>query len=108
MLVCLAYIVFGKGVMGLAGHLLGFQEVLQNGGILFLASLGVALWNERPNSSGTGKSSHLGNVLLLGALTVALWFAYRESGETLKEGFSALINVYMDRWKAHTYQYYRK
>ncbi|MBP3351463.1 MAG: transglutaminase domain-containing protein [Lachnospiraceae bacterium] len=103
-LVCLAYIVFGKGVMGLVGHLFGFQEVLRHGGVFFLAILGVALWNERPQD-GQRKGHLPGNALLLGILAVVLWFAYKEAGEILKEGFSALGNVYMDRWKAHTSKY---
>ena len=104
-LVCLAYIVFGKGVMGLVGHIFGFQEVLHHGGIFFLATLGVALWNERSKDVGQRKSPLPGNVLLLGILAIVLWFAYREAGETLKEGFSELLNVYVDRWSAHTSKY---
>lgn len=104
-LVCLAYIVFGKGVMGLVGHIFGFQEVLHHGGIFFLATLGVALWNERSKDEGQRKSPLPGNVLLLGILAIVLWFAYREAGETLKEGFSELLNVYVDRWSAHTSKY---
>ena len=104
-LVCLAYIVFGKGVMGLVGHIFGFQEVLRHGGLFFLATLAVALWNERPGDVGQRKRHLPGNALLLGILAVVLWFAYKEAGEILKEGFSALGNVYMDRWKAHTSKY---
>ncbi len=103
-LVCLAYIVFGKGAMGLVGHLFGFQEVLRHGGVFFLAILGVALWNERPQD-GQRKGHLPGNALLLGILAVIFWFAYREAGEILKEGFHALGNVYMDRWQAHTSKY---
>lgn len=104
-LVCLAYIVFGKGVMGLLGYLFGFQEVLQHGGIYFLATLGVALWNERPVEIRQRKSLLSGNILLLGILLIVIWFAYREDGQILKEGFLGLINVYMDRWSAHTSKY---
>ena len=100
MMVCLAYIVFSKGIMGLVGQIFGFQVALQNGGIFLLTLLGVALWNE-----GYRKRYLPGNILIFGILAVVLWFLYRETAEAIKEGLGILGDTYIDRWNTRTDEY---
>lgn len=101
----IAYLLLAHGVMNIAAHLFGIQNVAGSGrygGILLISTLGVALWNESLLCKANRRKQLLGNGLLLLGLALLLYMAYRGTGDELWEGLQRLGDAYMARWEAHS------